>query len=309
MTSDNSETVELVANEPADRLDRWLSERVTRLTRAQIQALIREGAVTVNGRMAKPAAKLKGTGEHIRIVIPPPPPTELIPDALPLEILYEESSFAVINKPSGMIVHPGAGVERGTLANALLARYPELAQVKGQRRHGIVHRLDKMTSGVMVIARTEEALNALTKQFAGRAVAKQYIALLESVPKPDAGTISLPIARDPQHRTRMAVVRGGRSAITHYRVIETFSGGYALVEARIETGRTHQIRVHFAHIGCPVVGDTTYGFRKPRIKLGRTFLHAARLAFDHPIDGRRLEFTAPLPNELERVLRRLRANA
>ncbi|MBK9123114.1 MAG: RluA family pseudouridine synthase [Chloroflexi bacterium] len=299
--------MELVADEPADRLDRWLSERIARLTRAQIQTIIRDGGVTIDGRPAKPAAKLKGRGERIRIVIPPPPPSELIPDALPLDVLYEEPSFAVINKPAGMIVHPGAGVERGTLANALLARYPELAQVKGQRRHGIVHRLDKMTSGAMVVARTEEALNALAKQFAGRTVSKQYVALLESAPKPDAGTIALPIARDPEHRTRMAVVRNGRSAVTHYRVVETFTGGYALVEARIETGRTHQIRVHFAHVGCPVVGDTTYGFRKPRIKLGRTFLHAARLAFDHPRDGRRLEFAAPLPDELERVLRRLRA--
>lgn len=305
--SDGGETIDLVASEPADRLDRWLSERITRLTRAQIQTLIRDGSVTVDGRIAKPAAKLKGRGERIRIVIPPPPPSELIPDALPLDVLYEEPSFAVINKPAGMIVHPGAGVDRGTLANGLLARYPELAMVKGQRRHGIVHRLDKMTSGVMVVARTEMALNALIKQFAAHTVSKHYIALLESAPKPDAGAIMLPIARDPEHRTRMAVSHSGRPAITHYRVIETFTGGYALVDVRIETGRTHQIRVHFAHMGCPVVGDTTYGFRKPRLKLGRTFLHAARLAFDHPDDGHRLEFVAALPDELERVLTRLRA--
>lgn len=305
MSQREPRVVEFVAPTSGDRLDRLLVAHVPELTRTQHQSLIKEGCVTVNGIVGKPALKLRG-GDIIRIVIPPPPPAELTPESMALEVLYEDEHLAVLNKPAGLIVHPGAGVESGTLANGLLARYPELADMKGQRRQGIVHRLDKYTSGVLVIARTESTLNALMAQFQQRTVEKNYLALLESTPNPAKGRIDQPIARDPSERVKMAVVRTGRPAATEYETLERFANGMALVSIRLLTGRTHQIRVHFAHVGCPVVGDTTYGLRRQQVKLGRTFLHAARLAFDHPATGERLGFEAPLPPELEVLLAALR---
>lgn len=290
----------------AERLDKLLVAGVSELTRTQIQTLIKDGAVTVDGAPSKPGWKLRG-GETIRIVIPPPPPAVLSPETMALDVLYEDRHIAVIDKPSGLVVHPGAGIESGTLANGLLARYPELADMKGQRRQGIVHRLDKYTSGVMVIARTEAALNNLMNQFQARTVDKRYITLLEAEPKPSEGTIDLPIGRDPAQRMKMAVVRGGRPAVTEYKTVEVLLNEMALVDVHLLTGRTHQIRVHFARLKCPVVGDTVYGLRKQRVKLGRTFLHAARLSFDHPASGERLTFESPLPPELSALLDRLRS--
>lgn len=289
-----------------ERLDKLLVAGVSELTRTQIQTLIKDGAVTVDGAPSKPGWKLRG-GETIRIVIPPPPPAVLSPETMALDVLYEDRHIAVIDKPSGLVVHPGAGIESGTLANGLLARYPELADMKGQRRQGIVHRLDKYTSGVMVIARTEAALNNLMNQFQARTVDKRYITLLEAEPKPSEGTIDLPIGRDPAQRMKMAVVRGGRPAVTEYKTVEVLLNEMALVDVHLLTGRTHQIRVHFARLKCPVVGDTVYGLRKQRVKLGRTFLHAARLSFDHPASGERLTFESPLPPELSALLDRLRS--
>jgi 23S rRNA pseudouridine1911/1915/1917 synthase len=285
-----------------------LTNHIPDQTRTQLQTLIKDGMVMVNEKAVKAGVKLRG-GEHIRVVIPPPPPAELQPEKIELTVLYEDDQLAVIDKAAGMVVHPGAGVESGTLANALLWRYPELALVKGQRRQGIVHRLDKYTSGLMVIARTEAALNALMKQFQGRTVEKFYIALLESRPKVPVGQIALPIERDPAARMKMAVRKSGKPAVTDYEVIEEgFRDGQALVRAQIHTGRTHQIRVHFAHIGCPVVGDKVYGYAKQRIKLARTFLHASRLSFNHPVTGERMTFEAELPIKLVRTLDSLRPN-
>ena len=290
----------------AERLDKLLVAGVPELTRTQLQTLIKDGAVTVDGAPSKPGWKLRG-GETIRIVVPPPPPAALSPEAVALDALSEDPHIAIIDKPSGLVVHPGAGIESGTLANGLLARYPELADMKGQRRQGIVHRLDKYTSGVMVIARTEAALNNLMNQFQARSIDKRYITLLEAEPKPPAGRIDLPIGRDPAQRMKMAVVRGGRPAVTEYETAEVLPNDMALVNVHLLTGRTHQIRVHFARLKCPVVGDTVYGLRKQRVKLGRTFLHAARLSFDHPATGERLTFETPLPPELSSLLDRLRS--
>jgi 23S rRNA pseudouridine1911/1915/1917 synthase len=298
-------TIEFTAPS-AERLDKLLVAGVPELTRTQLQVLIKDGAVTVDGEPSKPGWKLRG-GETIRVVIPPPPPPELSPEEMALAVLYEDPHIAVIDKPSGLVVHPGAGIESGTLANGLLARYPEIADMKGQRRQGIVHRLDKYTSGVMVVARNEAALNSLMNQFQARSVDKRYITLLECEPKPAVGRIDVPIGRDPVQRTRMAVVRGGRPAVTEYETVEVLADGMALVNVHLLTGRTHQIRVHFARLKCPVVGDTVYGLRKQRVELGRTFLHAARLSFDHPVTGERLTFEAPLPPELSSLLDRLRA--
>ncbi|MBK8135128.1 MAG: RluA family pseudouridine synthase [Chloroflexi bacterium] len=297
--------IEFTVEHKGERLDKLLVTQVPELTRSQLQALIKDGNVTVDGVGGKPALKLRG-GESIRIVIAPPPPAELTPESMSLEVLYEDAQLAVLNKPAGLVVHPGAGIDSGTLANGLLARYPELAGMKGQRRQGIVHRLDKYTSGVLVIARTETALNGLMQQFQSRTVEKRYIALLEAAPSPALGRIDQPIARDPSERIKMAVIRTGRPSVTEYQTLEVYPNGMALVSIRLLTGRTHQIRVHFAHLGCPVVGDTTYGLRKQRVKLGRTFLHAAVLAFDHPGSGARMRFEAPLPTELTNVLSALR---
>jgi len=300
--------IEFVVETAGERLDKLLTAQVPDLTRSQLQALIKDGAVSVNDKAIKPGIKLRG-GENVRIVIPPPPPAELFPENIELTVLYEDDQLAVIDKPAGMVVHPGAGVESGTLANALLWRYPEIATMKGQRRQGIVHRLDKYTSGLMVIARTDAALNGLMKQFQGRTVEKFYIALLESCPKAKIGQIALPIDRDPSTRIKMIVRKSGKPAVTDYEVLEEgFKHGQALVRAQIHTGRTHQIRVHFAHIGCPVVGDSVYGYTKQRIKLARTFLHASKLSFDHPITGERMNFEADLPLKLVRCLDSLRPN-
>jgi 23S rRNA pseudouridine1911/1915/1917 synthase len=301
-----AEQITFVVDRAGERLDKLLVVHVPRLTRSQLQALIKDGAVSVDGKPAKAGVKLRG-GETVTVLIPPPPPAELMPEDIALTVLYQDPHLAVIDKPAGMVVHPGAGVSSGTLANAVLWHYPEVAVMKGQRRQGIVHRLDKYTSGVMVIARTEAALNALTAQFQRRTVEKLYVALLENEPNPPAGRIDAPIERDPSARVKMAVRKGGRPALTDYETVEVgFKGGQALVRARIYTGRTHQIRVHFAHLGCPVVGDTVYGYARQRVKLGRTFLHAARLGFDHPVTGERLTFEVALPAELLRCLNILR---
>lgn len=298
--------VEFTVEQAGERLDKLLTQQIAHLTRTQLQALIKDGQVSVDGKAVKAGVKLRG-GERVQVVIPPPPPAELQAEVIPLVVLYEDEHLAVIDKPAGMVVHPGAGVTSGTLANALLARYPEVALMKGQRRQGIVHRLDKQTSGVMVVARTEAALNALMGQFQRRQVEKVYLTLLELPPNPPEGRISAPIDRNPNVRTRMAVRSNGRPAVTDYETLETgFRGGQALVRAHIHTGRTHQIRVHFAHIGCPVVGDTVYGYAKQRVKLSRTFLHASRLSFDHPFSGERMSFESPLPLKLVRCLNGLR---
>jgi 23S rRNA pseudouridine1911/1915/1917 synthase len=290
------------------RLDRWLAEAVPQLSRARLQDLIAAGRVLVDGEIRKPAHRLQG-GERIDLDVPPPPPESLLPESIALAILYEDEHVLVVDKPAGMVVHPGAGHRGGTLAAAALAHAPAIAGVGGPGRPGVVHRLDKGTSGVLVVAKTQAAYDALTRQLAARTVRRRYVAVVHGRVGLDQGTIDAPIGRDPQHRKRMAIRPPGRGkrAVTRYRVLERFSHETWL-EARLETGRTHQIRVHLASLGHPVVGDDTYGRSRarPAVEVGGLALHAADLAFTHPITGEWMEFAAPLPPRIENLLSHLR---
>lgn len=305
----SEEIYEFTADQPGERLDKTILAHIgDRLSRAQLQTLMAEGGVTVDGSQLKPGIKLKG-GEAIRLVIPVRDAPETVePEAIPLEVIYEDDDLAVIDKPAGMIVHPGDQNETGTLVSAALARWPEIASMNiEEKRAGIVHRLDKDTSGLIVVARNDRTRRILSEQFQERTVDKIYIALLEKRPETTTGQIDAPIARDPKQRKKMAVVRGGKPAVSEFTVIEDdFVGGQALVKVRLLTGRTHQIRVHMAFIGCPIVGDRVYGYHKQRIGLKRQFLHAAALSFDHPTTGERLHFESPLPAGLQNVLDKLR---
>jgi 23S rRNA pseudouridine1911/1915/1917 synthase len=290
----------LTADEGGQRLDRYLADRLDSLSRSRVQALIREGQVRVDGQVQKPSYRLTG-GEVLEVHIPPPREVSLEPEAIPLDIVYEDGDILVVDKPAGMVVHPAVGHQEGTLVNALLGYLPELASIGGELRPGIVHRLDKDTSGLVVVARNDSSHRDLQRQFQERQVEKVYLALVEGAPEEPRGAIIAPIGRDPAHRKRMAVVQGGREAETHYTVQRCFPH-HSLLEVRPRTGRTHQVRVHLAYIGHPVAGDRVYGRRKPSLPLERQFLHARRLAFRLPEDGQRKEFSAPLPAELVQVL-------
>ncbi|MFW5692057.1 MAG: RluA family pseudouridine synthase [Chloroflexota bacterium] len=299
--------LEFTVEQAGERLDKLIVGHMPSLSRSQVQTLIRDGQVLVDGEQIKPGIKLRG-GERVQVFLPAPAEDTLEPEAMPLTVVYEDDDLAVIDKEAGMVVHPGVGNESGTLVNALLARWPQIAQMDDpENRSGIVHRLDKDTSGLMVIAKSEAALADLMRQFQERTVDKVYTALLERTPRTHNGRIEAPIGRDPRQRKRMAVVRDGKPAVTEFNVIDgRFRDDAALVEFRIQTGRTHQIRVHAAFIGCPVVGDRIYGFRKQRIRMKRNFLHASRLSFDHPRTGERLTFEAPLPPGLVQIMEKLR---
>jgi 23S rRNA pseudouridine1911/1915/1917 synthase len=245
----------------------------------------------------------------VEVDIPPAAPEELEPEPIVLTVVHEDDHVLVVDKPAGMVVHPGAGHVRGTLAAAVLAHAPGTAGVGGARRPGVVHRLDKDTSGLLVIAKTSQAYASLTAQLLARTVRRVYLAIVHGRVATEAGTVDKPIGRDPRDRTHMAVVPAGRGrrAVTHFRVIERLKG-FSYVEARLETGRTHQIRVHLASLGHPVVGDTVYGRRRPGppIPIGGLALHATTLAFLHPVTGRPMELAAPLPARLGRLLSHLR---
>jgi 23S rRNA pseudouridine1911/1915/1917 synthase len=291
------------------RLDRWLASAIPEVSRARVRALIDEGYVRVGGVVSRKAAyRLRG-GEAVEVEIPPSPPEELVPEPIALVVMYEDDHVLVVDKPAGMVVHPGAGVLRGTLAAAALAHAPEIAGVGGPRRPGVVHRLDKGTSGLLVIAKTSVAYHALVAQLAAREVTREYLAVVHGQVSRASGRVDAPIGRDPLHRQRMAIrpVGKGRRAVTHYRVLERFTD-FTLVECRLETGRTHQIRVHLASLGHPIAGDETYGRSRGRlpIALDGLALHAARLAFVHPTTRAPMEFFAPLPPRMERLLSHLR---
>jgi 23S rRNA pseudouridine1911/1915/1917 synthase len=285
------------------RLDQFLALQDTQLTRAQLHRLIVQGQVLLNGHSVKPAQKVR-FGDLVSLTIPPPRVTDVVPQWMPLTLVYQDSDIVVIDKPAGLSVHPGPGHPDQTLVNGLLARCPDIQGVGGEIRPGIVHRLDKDTSGLMMVAKNHHAHQELSNQIKDRRVTKGYMALATGVVTPDAGIIDQPIARDPRHRKRMAVVAGGRESRTRYRVLENPSG-HSLLELALETGRTHQIRVHLAHLGHPLLGDGVYGKANPL--LNRHFLHANLLGFQHPRTGEALEFRAELPPELAGVLDDLRS--
>jgi 23S rRNA pseudouridine1911/1915/1917 synthase len=297
-------TVRLTADPGGERLDVFIARRCPELTRSHARRLIDDGLATVDGRAGKPSDRLP-PGALVTVNIPPPEKLELAPEHIPLTIIYQDFDILVVDKPPGLTVHPAPGHPAGTLVNALLAISPELGEMTGTLRPGIVHRLDKDTSGLMVVAKNERARRALSRQLKERQVHKAYLALVHGVPTPRAGVIEAPIGRHPKNRQKMAVVAGGREAVTKYRVREEVGGRYALLEVEPVTGRTHQIRVHMAAIGHPVVGDRTYG-RKSEI-VGRQFLHAWKLAFAMPAGGRTVEFESPLPPDLRQALDGLRA--
>jgi 23S rRNA pseudouridine1911/1915/1917 synthase len=297
--------------EPASagaRLDRWLSERLTELSRARLQALIRGGLVRVDGSVLKTAHRLRG-GERVEIEVPPAPEETLVPEAVPLVIVYEDDHVLVVDKPAGMVVHPGAGRSGGTLAAAVLSHAPTTAGVGGPRRPGIVHRLDKDTSGLLVVAKTPRAYDDLVEQLAARTVTRRYLAVVHGRVRANESVVDAPIGRHPTERVKMAVRPAGRGkrAVTRYRVLERFAH-FTVLEVRLETGRTHQIRVHLASLGHPVVGDDVYGRPRSRapMDIGGYALHAMALAFVHPVFRKVIECTAPIPERIERFLSQLR---
>ena len=296
--------IEVTLDAVGERLDKALTESLPELSRMQWQKLIREGHVMIDGERAKPSYRIVG-GETLRAAIPEVVEPEIAAEDIPLDIRYEDSDLIVVNKPAGMVVHPSLGHAGGTLVNALLAHCPDLEGVGGERRPGIVHRLDKDTSGLIVAAKHDQALWQLQNQFKQRTVAKVYLALVNGSLQPPEATIDAPIGRDPRHRQKMAVVTSqsgdARPAQTAYRAL-TYYPDYTFVECRPHTGRKHQIRVHMAYIGYPVVADGLYGRRKDKLGLKRHFLHATELAFHRPSDGAEVRVTAELPDDLAAAL-------
>ena len=280
------------------RLDAWLASQTAELSRARIQALIKEGRITCAGVPVKANAKPK-PGQTVEIRVPVPISADPQPENIPLDIVYEDGDCLVLNKPAGLVVHPAPGHAAGTLVNALLAHCRDLGGVGGVERPGIVHRLDKDTSGLMVVAKNDAAMAGFVRLFQTGGITKEYVALVHGAPPKASGTVSTLIGRHPVHRQKMAVVtRNGKQAVTHY-TVEKRLGDITFVRCRIETGRTHQIRVHLQSLGCPVVGDALYGRPGADHRLtpvpARQMLHAARLAFAHPVTGAALAFEAPLP--------------
>ena len=304
--SDRVEVFQFEGSQP-ERLDKYLTARLPEFSRARIQGLIVDGFVDVDGIPAKKGGlKLEG-GERLRVRIPPPQPAGLVPEQIPLSVIFENDDLLVIDKPAGMVVHPAAGHDTGTLVHAVLGYDPDLEGIGGEERPGVVHRLDKDTSGLIAIAKNERAHRWLVEQFKERRVEKTYLALVDGKPPTPTGRIEAPIGRDPRDRKKMAIVKleKGRQAISEYKTLENFPR-HTLLEFHPHTGRTHQIRLHCAFLGCPIAADTTYGHRKPSLELNRHFLHAWRLKIILPGEQNPRLFEAPLPNELTQVLEALR---
>ncbi|RMF94310.1 MAG: RluA family pseudouridine synthase [Candidatus Schekmanbacteria bacterium] len=303
--------IEVGVEDRGERIDSFLSRKLPELTRSSIQRLIKNGKITIQDTHLKAGQKLKG-GEEIEIFIPPPSKPSISAEKIPLDIVYEDSDLIVINKPAGMVVHPAAGNYSGTLVNALLYHCKDLSGIGGEARPGIVHRLDKDTSGLLVAAKNDKSHLALSKQLKSRALTRKYLAITRGIPRQFSGKIDAPIGRSPKHRKKMAVLEeGGRQALTYYKVIEKFPN-YALLELSLKTGRTHQIRVHLKSINCPVLGDKTYGHgitekeRRKGIILKRQALHAAFIKFIHPSSKKEIELSAPLPKDMEETLKIMR---
>jgi len=316
-TSRSSESADvrrfLVEKDPNDRLDSFLADRL-RISRSRVAELVEQGLITVDGRVARKSHRLR-VGQVVEATIPPPPAVSVQPEPIPIDIVYEDEHLAVVDKPAGLVVHPAAGHPSGTLVNALLYRLGRLSSIGAPTRPGIVHRLDKDTSGLMIVARQDETHHSLVRALAARRVRRGYIAATWGHVQQDVLTIDRPIGRDPRNRKRMAVVDGGRSAVTHIRRLEAWKSA-DLLAVRLHTGRTHQIRVHLSSLGHPVVGDALYGARWHRGLLGaggrwaeelarrvnRLFLHSARLSFRHPVTGQVMRFSSPLPEPLAGAL-------
>ncbi len=300
---------------PPERLDRFIVEGCPDLTRSQIKRLIDEGCVQIGEACAKAGSRLRG-GETVTVRVPPPAPAEALPEEISLSVLYEDAHLIVVDKPAGLVVHPAPGHQGGTLVNALLHRCPDLAGVGGELRPGIVHRLDKDTSGVMVATKNDAAHNHLARQFKQHSINRRYVALVHGLVNGERGTVDNAIGRHPVHRKKMSgASRAGRRAVTHWRVLRRFEAErLTLVELTLETGRTHQIRVHFSEMNHPVAGDPVYGSKgllkavpdtalRARIeKLDRQALHARLLGFVHPVTGEYMEFESPLPDDLRQIV-------
>jgi 23S rRNA pseudouridine1911/1915/1917 synthase len=306
----NSNMVQIEVHQSGERLDHYLTLMIPHLSRSQIKKLISRKDVLVSGEPTKAGAILQA-GNVVSVQMPPELPTRLLPEAIPFQVVYEDDQIIVVNKAAGVVVHPAHGHSTGTLVNGLIAAYPDLQQMtqvdsEATFRPGIVHRLDQDTSGLLVIARTPPALDHLRQQFKARSVEKTYLVLVDGHPAAPEGVIDVPVGRNPKYRQRFAAHPEGKPARTHYQVRETFAD-YSLLEVGLETGRTHQIRVHLTWLNCPVVGDTVYGRRRNKSGLSRQFLHAWRLFLDHPADERRMAFEAPLPDDLAVFLTQLSA--
>ncbi len=290
--------------EAGERLDRWIQQRLAEYSRARIQEWIRSGRVRIKGEAVRPAYRLRG-GERIEVEPAPPPPLRAEPEPIPIRVLYEDDDVIAVDKPAGMVVHAGAGRQAGTLVNALLYRYGRLSEAGDPLRPGIVHRLDRQTSGVILVARNDRAHRSLAAQFAARRIEKVYLTLVHGEIPQEQGRVEAPIARDPARRVRMSARLGyGRAALTEFRVLRRFPG-FTFLEVRLKTGRTHQIRTHMAWLGRPVVGDRLYGAPRRiegRPPLDRYFLHAHRIRFLHPATGEPVVIESPLPAELARWL-------
>lgn len=293
---------EIFTAETQERLDVYLTEKLNK-TRSAVKKLIADGLITVNGKTEK-AGKVVKCGDEISATLPDPVPLDLTPENLPLDIVYQDEDIAVINKAQGVTVHAGNGTHGSTLVNALLYHLDSLSGINGVIRPGIVHRIDKDTSGLLVVAKNDAAHLSLSDQIKNKTCARIYYALVEGVVKTDKGEIETYIGRSDKNRTMMAVTDHGRKAITDYETVKRFSS-YTLMRFSLKTGRTHQIRVHCKYIGHPIVGDPVYGYKTQKFKLNGQLLHAAELAFNHPRTGERMTFTAPLPDYFEAVLKKL----
>ncbi|HYV07485.1 MAG TPA: RluA family pseudouridine synthase [Blastocatellia bacterium] len=317
MTTD-AQVLAVGDQEAGSRLDSFLAATLAQISRTRIQRAIEDGDIVVNDHVAKASYRLR-SGDQIDIDLPEPPPVEITPEPIPLSIVYEDDDLIVVDKPAGLVVHPGAGIDSGTLANALVHHFNELSGKAGKTRPGIVHRIDKETSGLLVVAKNDATHESLSNQFRDRLVFKRYIALVHGRVPTERGDIEARIGRSRNNRTRMAVLKGGagRTAHTIFEVAERFNG-FTLLHVQIKTGRTHQIRVHLSHFGYPVVGDAAYGggrdnsirdsvIKREVAELGRHFLHSAQLGFNHPRTAERLEFSSDLPAGLAGLLRTVAA--
>lgn len=304
--SERVETFQFEKESP-ERLDLFLVARLPEFSRSRLQGLIKKGLVLVDGAPAKKAGQMLDSGQQVIVYVPPPEPTGLVGEDIPLDIIFENSNLLVINKPAGMVVHPAAGHDTGTLVHAVLGYAPDIEGIGGEERPGIVHRLDKETSGLILVAKNERAHRYLQDQFRLRKVEKTYLALVDGAPATPSGRVDAPIGRDTRNRKKMAVLPPGkgREAVSEFKTLEAFEN-HTLLEFSPKTGRTHQIRLHCAFLGCPIVGDKVYGRRKSSVSIQRHYLHAYKLKILLPGENEARVFAADLPVELEDVLNELR---